>query len=83
MSVPQKHHWRMEVEWEDSTVWHRGWEQIEDVLRERDKVCCLSVGFVLADDERGVVLGASIHNTEVAGVTMIPVGQIIRRRRLK
>jgi hypothetical protein len=73
----------MEVEWEDSTVWHRGWEPIEDVLNERDVVRCLSVGFVLADDKQGIVLGASVHGGEVAGVTMIPKGQIIRRKRLR
>lgn len=83
MTVPKKHHWRMEVEWEDTTVWHRGWEDIEDVLRERDKVQCLSVGFVLADDKLGIVLGASVHGNEVAGVTMIPRRQIIKRKRLR
>lgn len=83
MSVPKKHHWRLEVLWEDSTVWHRGWEPIEDVLKERDKVHCLSVGFVLADDKEGIVLGASVHNNEVAGVTMIPRRQVIQKKRLR
>ena len=44
---------------------------------------CLSVGFVLADDKRGVVLGASVHNDEAAGITMIPKGQIVSRKRLR
>ena len=28
MTVPKKHHARLEVLWEDSTVWHLGWEPI-------------------------------------------------------
>ena len=83
MTVPKKHHARLEVLWEDSTVWHLGWEPISDILERRDMVRCLSVGFVLADDKRGVVLGASVHNDEAAGITMIPKGQIVSRKRLR
>ena len=83
MSRPTARHHRTEVLWEDSTVWHRGWEQIDDVLAERDAVQCTSVGFVLADDERGIVLAASVHGNEVAGVTMITRGQVVSTRRLR
>lgn len=83
MTVPKKHHWRVEVEWEDSTVWQRGWEKIDEVLENRDSVRCLSVGFVLADDERGLVLAAMIHGTEAAGIAMIPRSAIVSSRRLR
>jgi hypothetical protein len=81
--VPSKHHWRVEVEWEDSTVWQRGWEKIDEILENRDSVRCLSIGFVLADDKRGIVLAANVHGDEAAGVAMIPRRQIVKRKRLR
>ena len=42
-----------------------------------------SVGFVSADDERGVVLAASINGAHATGVTIIPTRQIIKRKRLR
>jgi hypothetical protein len=73
----------MEVLWEDSTIWHSGWEQVEDVLKDRKKVQCLSIGFVLADDKDGIVLGASVHGSEAAGITMIPRRQVLTKKRLR
>jgi hypothetical protein len=83
MAVPKKHHWRMEVLWEDSTVWQKGWEEIEDVLGKRNAVRCLSVGFVLADDDRGIVLAASVHGTQAVGITMVPQRSILKNKRLR
>ena len=80
--IPKKRHWRVEVEWEDSTVLQRGWYEIRDALERRDSVRCLSVGFVLADDDKGVMLAASIHGNEAAGITVIPKSAIRKRRRL-
>lgn len=48
----------------------------------KEVVACQSVGFVLADDKYGVVLAASIHGVEAAGVTIIPRSQIKRLKRL-
>jgi hypothetical protein len=81
--TPKKHHWRMEVEWEDSSILREGWQEIGAVLERRDAVRCLSAGFVLADDKRGIVLASSVHGSEVAGVTMIPRRSIVKRRRLR
>lgn len=83
MTIPKRHHWRIEVLWEDSTVWQRGWEKIDAVLEERDSVQCLSVGFVLADDKRGIVLAASVHGNEASGIAMIPRRQIVKKKRLR
>lgn len=87
MTVPNSKHWRMEVEWVDSTLTHQdGWVPIATVLsrrKRRDAVRCLSVGFVLADDDAGIVLAATVHGNEVAGITHIPIGAITRRKRLR
>jgi len=82
MTIPSKKHWRAEVEWEDSVVLHEGWQPIADILARRRSVRCLSVGFVLADDRRGIALAASVHGSEAVGVTMIPRRAVVRRRRL-
>ena len=86
MSHPKRRHWRLEVEWEDSTLLHDGWEKIGDIIARRDSrkpTRCLSVGVVLADDNRGVVLAASVHGNEAAGVTIIPRSAVRKRRRLR
>jgi hypothetical protein len=80
---PGKSHWRLEVEWDDSTLLAASWEPIADVLKQRKVVRCVSVGFVIADDKKGVVLAGSVHQGRVAGVTVIPAGQIVKRRRLR
>jgi hypothetical protein len=75
--------WRLEVEWSDSQVIGGSWEPIRALLKRRKSVHCHSVGFVLADDERGVVLAASVNGANATGVTIIPVSQIVKRRRLR
>ena len=73
MGVPTNRHRRLEVEWLDSTLLGGSWQPIEDVLSQRqDAPRCLSVGFVLADDKRGIVLAASVHGSEATGITVIP-----------
>jgi hypothetical protein len=78
-----KHLWRIEVEWQDSQVIGGSWEPITDLLARRKTVRCRSVGFVLADDKRGIVLASSINGANAAGVTIIPFRQIVKRRRLR
>jgi len=75
--------WRVEVEWQDSQVIGGSWEPIPDLLARRKRVRCRSVGFVLADDRRGIVLASSVNGANAAGVTIIPRRQIVKRRRLR
>ena len=75
--------WRVEVEWEDSTILQGGWEQISDILQRAKRAPRIrSVGFILADTERRLVIAASVHGSEAAGVTVIPRGQIVKVKRL-
>lgn len=73
------------VEWEDSVLSHQGWEPIADVIdrQARDRVISTTVGIVLADDDRGVVIASSIHGNEAAGIVTIPKSAIRKRKRLR
>ena len=82
MSVTKKH-WRVEVEWSDSQVIGGSWEPIADLVKLRKSVRCFSVGYVLADDKRGLVLAASVNGANATGVTIIPASQIVKRWRLR
>jgi len=75
--------WRLEVVWEDTTIFDGGWHTIEETLASRDIVRCTSVGIVIADDKRGIVLASGIHRHQAAGATVIPRGAIISVRRLR
>lgn len=77
--------YRVEVEWDDSTIPHAGWMRHADVVApsyRKRQARCLSVGLVLADDKYGIALASSAHASDVAGVTIIPRGQVRRVRRL-
>jgi hypothetical protein len=74
--------WFVAVEWRDSQVIGGSWEPIPDLLKRRKTVRCRSVGFVLADDRRGIVLASSVNGGNAAGVTIIPKAQIVKRKRL-
>ena len=75
--------WRVEVEWEDCLLHTDGWQPVKSHLRARRRIRAYSVGFVLADDEKGIVLASSVQGKNAAGVVTIPARQIIRRRRLR
>jgi len=75
--------WRMEVVWEDATIFDGGWHTITESLANRDVVRCTSVGVVIADDKQGIVLASGVHGHNVAGVSVIPRGAIISTRRLR
>lgn len=64
-------------------MWQKGWERVAEIIENRDAVRCLSVGFVLADDDRGIVLASSIHGAEAAGIAMIPRSAIISSKKLR
>jgi hypothetical protein len=77
--------WRLEVDWLDSYVELSSWTPIKRMVKNRKRLRtnCTSVGFVLADDKRGVMLAGSVNGGNATGVVVIPAGQIIARRRLR
>ena len=76
--------WRLEVEWADSQLIGGSWESMRDLLKRRKSmVRCHSIGYVLADDEQGVVLAASVNGAKATGLTIIPIAQIVKRRRVR
>lgn len=79
----KKRHWRLEVEWADSQVFGGSWQPISSLLKQRKAVRCYSVGFVLADDDKGVVLASSVNGRNAVGVTVIPASQVVKRKRLR
>jgi hypothetical protein len=76
---------RLEVEWLDSYIELSSWTPIKRMVRNRRHMesRCVSVGFVLADDKRGVMLAGSVHGANATSVIVIPAGQIVKRRRLQ
>jgi hypothetical protein len=81
-----KRYWRMEVEWVDSHVSDGGWHTCKWFVRQKERrPVMVSVGFVLADDKKGVSLANSIDPmyNSACGVIHIPVEAILKRRRLK
>lgn len=73
----------MEVVWDDCLLMTGGWEPHDDVMAMRKRICQRSVGYVLADDEQGVVLAAALsQGGNVFGAHIIPASQIIQRRTL-
>jgi hypothetical protein len=85
MSKHLRKAWRLEVEWLDSYVELSSWTPIKRMVKNRRhlKTHCTSVGFVLADDKRGVMLAGSVHGANATSVIVIPAGQIVKRRRLR
>jgi hypothetical protein len=76
--------WKLEVTWVDSQVQLGGWRDIRKWLKRRGKgVRCHSVGYVLADDSRGVVLAGSVNGSNALGMVTIPARQIVKRKRLR
>lgn len=84
LSIPSKDVHRVEVEWVDSTVIGGAWRLIEDIVSEyTDAPKCLSVGFLIGDDDKSVILAASVHGNEATGITIVPKTAIVRRKRLR
>jgi hypothetical protein len=76
--------WRYEVEWCDSHVFLNGWQTLDTYLKHRTPRM-ISVGFILEDDSKGIVLAGSCDfgSGNALGVIAIPRGAILKRRRLK
>ncbi len=75
--------WRVEVTWEDSAIAIGGWRPIRKHIARRKRVVCHTVGFILAHDERGMVLASSVNGWSAFGVVHIPASQIVKQRRLR
>lgn len=74
----------VEVVWEDCLLMTGGWEPHADVMAQRKRIRQRSVGYVLADDKRGVMLAASLsQGGNVFGAHVIPRSQIISTRPVK
>lgn len=73
-----------EVLWLDCQLFVGGWEAHSEVMRRRGKVFQRSVGYVLADDKKGIVLTGSLaQGGNVFGTVSIPRAQIRKVRRLR
>jgi hypothetical protein len=73
-----------EVTWNDCLLFTGGWEAHDAVMRQRRRIRQRSVGYVLEDDKRGIVLAAALsQGGNVFGAHVIPRAQIVRVRRLR
>ena len=73
----------VEVIWDDCLLFTGGWESHAAVMRQRRRIRQRSVGYVLADDEHGIMLAGSLsQGGNVFGALMIPKPQVVRKRRL-
>lgn len=76
------------VLWRDSMILGQGgWFDPEGVLPKEEELVHESVGFLLSDNDEGIVVASSIYlgNEEgmrVAAAVFIPRSAIIKRRRL-
>lgn len=83
MNITRKH-WRAEVVWDDSRIIGGAWGSVKDALAVQRRFECRSVGFVLADNERGMVLAGSVNvSGNVTGCIAIPRSQIRKVIRLR
>ncbi len=76
---------RLEVVWRDAYVELSSWTPIKRMVRNRQDLesTTFSVGFVLADDEKGLMLAGSVQGSNATGVICIPAEMIVKRRRLR
>ena len=74
---------KVEVTWQDAAALVGPWDDLSAVLKDRTLVRVHSVGYVLADDRRVLVLARSIHGARVGGVAIIPKRAIVKRKRLR
>ena len=74
----------LEVVWLDCQLQTGGWESHRATMRGRGRIFQRSVGYVLADDKKGVMLANSLsQGGNVYGVATIPAAQIVSRRRVR
>ena len=74
----------VEVIWADCLLFTGGWESHADVMRQVRRIKQRSVGYVLQDNKRGLVLTESLsQGGNIFGTIVIPAAQIVSRRTLK
>jgi hypothetical protein len=74
----------IEVIWSDCQLFVGGWEAHAEVMSRRGGVLQRTIGYVLADDKKGIVLTGSLsQGGNVFGTVNIPAGQIVKRRRIR
>lgn len=74
----------VEIVWDDCLLFTGGWEAHSDVMRQRRRIRQRSVGYVLADDKKGIMLAAALsQGGNVFGAHVIPAAQIVKRRKLR
>ncbi len=85
MSKATRKAWVLEVTWEDAAALTGAWDDLGAVRSRggRSLVRVHSVGYVLVDDKRVLVLARSVHGKRVGGVAIIPHSAIVKRRRLR
>jgi hypothetical protein len=76
---------RLEVTWYDAAGLTNAWDDLDAVLSKkgRELIRVRSVGYVLADDKRVLILAGSVHGKRVGAVTLIPQKSIVKRKRLR
>lgn len=76
---------RLEVTWYDAAHLTGAWDDLEAVLSKegRSLVRVRSVGYVLANDKRVLILAGSVHGKRVGEVSIIPHSAIVKRKRLR
>jgi hypothetical protein len=74
----------VEVIWADCLLFTGGWEAHSAVMGQVRDINQRSVGYVLRDNKKGIVLAAALsQGGNVVGAHVIPAAQIISRRTLK
>ena len=73
------------VRWVDASSLDGPWADLEEAadLLEHVEEPCTSVGFVLEENERVIVLAASLTDTQIGGTIAIPKVAITRRIQLQ
>jgi hypothetical protein len=73
-----------EVVWEDCLLFTGGWEAHGDVMRQVRRIRQRSVGYVLQDTKKRIVLAAALsQGGNVFGAHVIPRSQVISIKKLR
>jgi hypothetical protein len=74
----------LEVIWEDCLLFTGGWEAHGDVMRQVRRIRQRSVGYVLQDNKKRIVLAAALsQGGNVFGTHVIPRSQVISTKKLR
>ena len=74
----------LEVIWEDCLLFTGGWESHAAVMRQVRRIRQRSVGYVLEESKKRIILTASLsQGGNVFGTHVIPRSQVIKVRRIK